>query len=595
MPQFTSSTWQSLGSPGTDLSTTIAPWAAIYADSRIMVMCPDRNGNLHSITQNMQNGDWGFWKPFGIAVSGRPSTGGINSRMQIFVVDANQRLQYREQSAPNTDQWGPWTPISSHVAVQGPTVRGRHRDGRMVFFVTGLDGAVYYTTQSQLGVSGYTPLKALTGPGVIQGPPAVASNADGRLEVFGLGSDGRLYHSFQKRADADEWDVWYPVDPQGRVAGTPVVTNNADGRLEVFARGSDDKLMHIYQLAPNGSWSGWSALLDITGTPAYMQNRPSVVTNPDGRIEVFFRARDNSLGQLCQLIAPTPGWSVLSTIGGMTQSVPAVARNADGRLEVFVYADGQLWHTYQIDIVPYHLTDGTVANVMNNGEVFQTTRPTALPPPSTRSRFFILKSEGDPCRFEQFEYDNNFIYRLKDTSWAWQEAPRVWHDTTCDSDNPPEVKDRAAYYTVLHPPPPGEAFVDSPTYWAQHPEREGEARPRRMFVGQEYRAHSVLVAFAKINAKVCKVTINGERQDKPGFSQSRFESVGPVQFPGSSVRLDDVIKLTNTLGAGSDEVFYYARGYGWVAFGHRNDATPGTHIVSTKVNPLRDADLPPCP
>jgi hypothetical protein len=595
MPQFNSSTWQGMGSPGTGLSSTIAPWAAIYADSRIMVMCADRNGYLQAITQRAPNGVWGGWVPFGIAISGRPATGGIASRMQIFVVDANQRLQYREQLAPNSDSWGPWTALSNNVAVQGPTVRGRHRDGRLVFFVTGLDGAVYYTTQLQFGSSGYTPLKALTSPRSIQGPPDVASNADGRLEVFGQGLDGKLYHSFQRRVDADDWDVWYPVDNQTTLAGTPVAAGNADGRLEVFARGLDNKLMHIYQVAPNGGWSGWSPLLDVNNTPGYMQNRPTVVTNPDGRLEVFFRAGDNSLGQICQSISPTPGWSVLSTIGGTTQSVPAVARNADGRLEVFVYADGQLWHTYQIDMLPYYLTDGSVANVMNNGEVFYSTLPATIPAPP-RSRFFILKSEQDACRFEEFEYDNNFIYRLKDTSWAAVNASGRWEDAKCDLNNPPDVAGKPAYYTVMQPPPPGEAFVDSQAYWRDHQIREGAAMPRRMFVGQEYRVHNVLVAFSKASARTCKVTIGGQRQDQPGRSQFKLTAVGPVQFPGSSVQPDDVIQLMTTWGAGAGESFYYARGYGWVAFGNTADPNGLTHIVSKKtVTSPRNAQLPPCP
>ena len=586
MPQPNSIIWQSLRAPDPNagLSSTIAPWAAIYADSRIMVMCADPNGNLNVITQKAPNSDWGAWKPFGISISGRPATGGIASRMQIFVVDANQRLQYREQLAPNTDQWGPWTALSNNIAVQGPTVRGRHRDGRLAFFVTGMDGAVYYTTQRQVGSSGYTPLKALTGPGAIQGPPDVASNADGRLEIFGQGLDKKLYHIYQKRADVEEWDVWYPVDNQIMIGGTPVVAANADGRLEVFARGVDNRLMHIYQLAPNGGWSGWSPLLDINGKSLNMQNRPTVVANPDGRLEVFYRTSDNLLGQLCQLISPKPGWSVLSTIGGNTQSVPAVARNADGRLEVFVYADGQLWHTYQVDMQPYYVTDGKVATVMTNNEIFYSTLPEGA---GSRRKFYILKNDRNPsCRFEEFEYDNNFMYRLKDTSWAFQNSAGGWVDVRCGENpggGPP------AYYTVMQPPPPGELFSDSQTYWSEHRTREGAPWPRRMFVGQEYRVHNVLVAFNKQTAGVCSVRIDTQPQDQQGWTQYKLASVGPMSYPDSSLRFDDVIQLMTTQGAGGGESFYYARGYGWIAFG-QNRVKSVMHVDQE-----RRARVPPCP
>ena len=81
----------------------------------------------------------------------------------------------------------------------------------------------------------------------------------------------------------------------------PVVVSNQDGRLEVFVEGLDDAVWHKWQVAPNNGWSGWGSLGgDITDH--------AVGNNQDGRIEVFARGTDGGLWHLWQT-KPNNGWS----------------------------------------------------------------------------------------------------------------------------------------------------------------------------------------------------------------------------------------------------------------------------------------------
>jgi hypothetical protein len=136
--------------------------------------------------------------------------------------------------------------------------------------------------------------------------------------------------------------------------GIPIVVSNADGRLEVFDVGSDEALWHTWQLAPNGAWSEWASLGStplVAGGPA----EPVVGKNKDGRLEIFVTDASAVLWHSWQL-ALNGTWSGWASLGKLPELQPGpdtvipspVVENADGRLEVFLPGKTTFWHIWQL-------------------------------------------------------------------------------------------------------------------------------------------------------------------------------------------------------------------------------------------------------
>lgn len=144
---------------------------------------------------------------------------------------------------------------------------------------------------------------------------------------------------------------WVNATPAAAAAGglPPVVVTNRDGRLEVFSAGSSgEAVYHRWQTSPGGSWSGWASL----GTPASGASlaKPAVIQNSDGRLEVFVVA-GGRMHHKWQT-SPGGGWSGWDRIGTITNHplvAPTLGRNRDGRLEVFIRtnSEGYLLHAWQ--------------------------------------------------------------------------------------------------------------------------------------------------------------------------------------------------------------------------------------------------------
>lgn len=90
-------------------------------------------------------------------------------------------------------------------------------------------------------------------------PLKVAKNKDGHLEVFSTNTSGFILHNWQQNATT--WSGWSQLVPQIQITTLcPSVGTNADGRLELFFEeytGSDYGIMaHQWQTAPStGPWS----------------------------------------------------------------------------------------------------------------------------------------------------------------------------------------------------------------------------------------------------------------------------------------------------------------------------------------------------
>ena len=104
------------------------------------------------------------------------------------------------------------------------------------------------------------------------------------------------------------------------------IGSNRDGRLEVFYIAKDGSLRHNWQERPNGLWKGEGKL----GASA---THVACGVNADGRLEVFYVKPDGELVHDWQKV-PNGDWQGAHSLKAKAKSV-AVASNADGRLEAF--------------------------------------------------------------------------------------------------------------------------------------------------------------------------------------------------------------------------------------------------------------------
>ena len=130
--------------------------------------------------------------------------------------------------------------------------------------------------------------------------------------------------------------------------GQPVVSN-PDGRLEVFARAGAD-VAHRWQLKAGGEWNKqWAAL----GQPGQGAAMISVVSNKDGRLEVFAVDDQNRVSHRWQTEPGGPWnekWSGIGQPGDVTEkgsTISAILRK-DGCVAIFVQTvKGGVWRRWQ--------------------------------------------------------------------------------------------------------------------------------------------------------------------------------------------------------------------------------------------------------
>ncbi|HEY0726091.1 MAG TPA: hypothetical protein VGD41_19310, partial [Pyrinomonadaceae bacterium] len=90
---------------------------------------------------------------------------------------------------------------------------------------------------------------------------------------------------------------------------------NSDGRLEVFFRASDNTLQHIWQTAPSGST--WSAVTSLGGG---LTSGAAAGQNANGKLSAVVRGLDNALYYNVQSTAGSSTWAGFIRLGGNASS-----------------------------------------------------------------------------------------------------------------------------------------------------------------------------------------------------------------------------------------------------------------------------------
>ncbi len=211
----------------------------------------------------------------------------------------------------------------------------RNHDGRLEVFAVDHAGAVHHVWQTKAN-GGWSAWSSLgDAGGGLSGPRAILGHDD-KLHVFAVGKDGTTYTAAQESAG---WSHWTSLG--GTSTSDVTVARNEDGRLEIFVRGTDGALWHRWEKAPDGAWSAWTSL-------AGGVHAPFASNDADGRLEVFVRGDGQGSLYRIEQVSPGGGWTGWAGMGGALSGEPAAARNEDGRLEVFYRAtDGSVGHVWE--------------------------------------------------------------------------------------------------------------------------------------------------------------------------------------------------------------------------------------------------------
>jgi hypothetical protein len=270
-----------------------------------------------------------------------------DGRQQLMVRGTSNDVWTVAQNATGT--WGSWTKLAtisgSATAFKASSEPAlvRNNDGRLQAFVRGTDQQLYTAAQTTANGS-FGAWLALGG--TCTTAPAAAVNQNGLVQVFVRGTDDRFYSKVQTAVGANTWSDWIALNNTGQLGSKPAVARNADGTLEVFARGLEESgpaTYRIRQTAPNAvaSWGAWTSMGDTASSA------PAVVTNADGRIQVFVRSNSGEL-KTAQQSTLSGGYPAFSGLGGTCTSAPVAALNNNGRVQVFVRGlDRKVWSKVQ--------------------------------------------------------------------------------------------------------------------------------------------------------------------------------------------------------------------------------------------------------
>ncbi len=343
-------------------------------DGRLEAFLLGKNGVLGHCWQLAPGKDWSEWLS-----QGQPPNNtfpafprakrNADGRLEVFISGSDYTPWHIWQLAPGKNDWSSWSSLGQPVGIDLLTIDvGQNLDGRLEVFSAGSKDQASSTVPVDLALwhrwqlapnGGWSEWASLgTAPNAIYFFSHVArNNADGRLEVFVSGPDYRPWHTWQLAPGKNDWSTWSSLgQPSGVNMGIPVVVSNVDGRLEVFDVGSDGALWHTWQLVPNGAWSEW-AFLGSTPLVPGGPTEPVVGTNKDGRLEIFVTDASAVLWHSLQL-TPKGSWSEWASLGKPSDlqpdpdtgviPTPVIVENADGRLEVFLPGQTTCWHIWQL-------------------------------------------------------------------------------------------------------------------------------------------------------------------------------------------------------------------------------------------------------
>jgi len=170
-----------------------------------------------------------------------------------------------------------------------------------------------------------------------------------------------------------------------------------------------------------------------------------------------------------------------------------------------------------------------------------------------KSGFYINKSCNNADGYEEFTYDNTWIYHLADTTWA-SKIDGVWQNAKCYDGRP-------AYSTYLNANV-GAQNGDCSGFVPSMGSEGGRWALRWMAPGQSTTNTVTIVAFAEGDCGCCKAQYTG-----PSGRTIKLVSKETLDL-GNGLGVREVVRLAIMSGPGGGENFWYAKNYGWIGFQH---------------------------
>jgi hypothetical protein len=204
-------------------------------------------------------------------------------------------------------------------------------------------------TGSRVTARGYTPIigwlrqteqiPVELASGNVAGTPQSVSDQSGEIDVVWRGADSKLYDLAYRN---QSWQAQPASAITGaNVASTPAVVSPSPGQVDAFWEDTSGNLWQVHSQSGFFGAETWSTPQQLNVGPVALLSAPTAVSQASGQLEVFWKARDNTLWSETYngtWSAPTPLNS-----GAITGNPDAVATSNGTIALVWRDTAGNLW------------------------------------------------------------------------------------------------------------------------------------------------------------------------------------------------------------------------------------------------------------
>jgi hypothetical protein len=243
--------------------------------------------------------------------------------MDIFGVDAGQRIYTAAWKPDHTDGWHRWAQLNGGIAAPGTSVYGVSRQtDQLDIFAVGTDHKVYsaaWNPSNGTQWAGWWRIGDLTvAPNT--SVHAVTSVSQNEIYIFAVGSDRKVYTASWRPSTG--WVAWTRLDGTTVRANTTVFgVYRSGGYLDIFAVDTNaDVAWARFLPGAGGGWQPWQAL----GMGSWTVTAGSgvfPVSRAPNKIDIFTVARSTGflindvITSSWDLRANGDRWSALSRVG----------------------------------------------------------------------------------------------------------------------------------------------------------------------------------------------------------------------------------------------------------------------------------------
>jgi hypothetical protein len=270
----------------------------------------------------------------------------------IFAKNSSNFLTYNAMTKASPITWKGWTPLSTGISITSKIVAIRNANKSIVVFARASNNYLYCLTQN---VNSHTFQSSwvLVGDRPIGDQITAASLYNGSIQVFVQdASTNSLLSVWQSSPNGSFVSTYEDLGAGLDCRGFISAGVNVDKGIDVFNSNPNTQMggvdvKHRYQIMVNGQIAGWSNWITVVQYPNGGGNI-DVISNADGRLEVFYPGYRNFLSHVYQT-SPGGSWSTNSYIAGAASQYNACLKGVvygDGLPGVFISTGSNIGYTY---------------------------------------------------------------------------------------------------------------------------------------------------------------------------------------------------------------------------------------------------------